>query len=154
MTQPQPNEICTNGTMKMLKPALERVATDPEFRNRLEVNRHSTALAEVDVELDADTRRELEGRRFSEFWAVRQQAAEGPGRGARPSARGRASSATRSWRRSREECCSTPAPRRRISPRGRFDRHAIHPRNPNFAPPYVPVGPSKRYSGGAGPREC
>jgi len=66
MTQP-PNEIYER-TMKMLKPALERVATDPEFRNRLEVN-PLAALAEVHVELDADTRRELEGRRFSEFWA-------------------------------------------------------------------------------------
>jgi hypothetical protein len=76
MTEPKPNEIYER-TMKMLKPALERVATDSEFRNRLEVN-PLAALAEMNVELDADTRRELEGKRFSEFWAQRQQAAEGP----------------------------------------------------------------------------
>ena len=75
MTQP-PNETYER-TIKMLKPALERVATDPEFRQRLEVN-PLAALAEVNVELDEETRRELEGRRFSEFWAHRQQAAQGP----------------------------------------------------------------------------
>lgn len=76
MTQPQPLEIYER-TMKMLKPALERVASDPEFRSRLEAN-PLAALAEVNAELDADTRRELEGKRFSEFWALRQKAAEGP----------------------------------------------------------------------------
>lgn len=76
MTQPQPNEMYER-TMKMLKPALERVASDPEFRNRLEIN-PLAALAELNVELDADTRRELESKRFSEFWALRRKAAEGP----------------------------------------------------------------------------
>jgi hypothetical protein len=76
MTPPQPKDTYER-TMKMLKPALERVATDPAFRNRLELT-PLAALAEMNVELDADTRRELEGKRFSEFWASRRQAAEGP----------------------------------------------------------------------------
>ena len=76
MTQEKRNEIYDN-TMKMLKPALERVASDPAFRSRLETN-PLEALAEMNVELDADTRRELEGKRFSEFWALRRNAIEGP----------------------------------------------------------------------------
>jgi hypothetical protein len=32
----------------------------------------------MNVQLDADTRRELEGKRFSEFWAQRRKAIEGP----------------------------------------------------------------------------
>ena len=76
MTKPTPTEMYEQ-TMKMLKPALERVASDPAFRNRLEVD-PLTALAEMNVELDADTRRELEGKRFSEFWAARRQSVGGP----------------------------------------------------------------------------
>jgi hypothetical protein len=76
MTPPQPHEVYER-TMQMLKPALERVATDPEFRSRLEAN-PLAALAEMHVELDPDTRGELEGKRFSEFWAARQAAAQGP----------------------------------------------------------------------------
>jgi hypothetical protein len=76
MSQERPNDIYDR-TMKMLKPALERVASDPAFRNRLEIN-PLEALAEMNVELDADTRRELEGKRFSEFWALRRRAVEGP----------------------------------------------------------------------------
>lgn len=76
MTQEQPNELYER-TMKMLKPALERVVSDPAFRNRLEMTPLS-ALAEMNVELDADTRRELEGKRFSEFWALRRAAIGGP----------------------------------------------------------------------------
>lgn len=75
MTQPKPTDIYER-TMKMLKPALERVATDAEFRNRLELDPLG-ALAELNVELDADTQRDLEGKRFSEFWAERRQSAEG-----------------------------------------------------------------------------
>jgi hypothetical protein len=75
MTQERRNELYDK-TMKMLKPALERVASDPAFRNRLETN-PLEALAEMNVELDADTRRELEGKRFSEFWALRRSAIEG-----------------------------------------------------------------------------
>jgi hypothetical protein len=76
MSQQEQQELFER-TMKMLKPALERVASDPEFRNRLELN-PLQALAEMKVELDADTRRELEGRRFSEFWALRRQSVQGP----------------------------------------------------------------------------
>jgi len=76
MTQPQPQEVYER-TMRMLGPALERVATDPEFRDRLEAN-PLAALAEMNVELDAQTGQELEGKRFSEFWALRRKAAEGP----------------------------------------------------------------------------
>ena len=75
MTPPTPHEIYER-TMKMLGPALERVAADAEFRSRLEDN-PLAALAELNIEVDADTRRELEGKRFSEFWAQRRQAAEG-----------------------------------------------------------------------------
>lgn len=76
MTQEQRNELYEQ-TMKMLKPALERVVSDAAFRNRLETN-PLAALAEMNVELDADTRRELEGKRFSEFWALRRSAIGGP----------------------------------------------------------------------------
>lgn len=74
---PDERQAVYERTMAMLKPALERVASDPEFRARLELN-PLQALAEVHVELDADTRRELEGRRFSEFWALRAKAVQGP----------------------------------------------------------------------------
>jgi hypothetical protein len=75
MSQEARNELYQK-TMTMLKPALERVASDPEFRTKLELN-PLAALAEMKVELDADTRRELEGKRFSEFWAARRRAVEG-----------------------------------------------------------------------------
>ena len=74
MTQHERNELFEK-TMAMLKPALERVASDPEFRTRLELN-PLAALAEMKVELDAETRRELEGKRFSEFWALRRRSVE------------------------------------------------------------------------------
>ena len=129
MTQPQPNEIYER-TMKMLKPALERVATDPEFRNRLEIN-PLAALAELNVELDAETRRELEGKRFSEFCALRQKAAEGPVgvRDLPP-----------------EEGLLTDKDLDAVS--GGFvapTRTSVSPSRTSvgsFAPPYVPVGPS------------
>ena len=80
MTKPTPTEMYEQ-TMKMLKPALERVASDPAFRSRLEVD-PLAALAEVNVELDVETRREMEGKRFSEFWAGRLSSDPG---GTRPS---------------------------------------------------------------------
>ena len=64
-------------TERMLKPALERVSTDPQFRARLEL-RPLEALDELGVSLDAGTRAELAGKRFSEFWAARRKAVEGP----------------------------------------------------------------------------
>ena len=61
----------------MLKPALDRVASDPSFRAKLE-STPLDALAEVGVVLDAETRAEFSGRRFSEFWNARRAQAEGP----------------------------------------------------------------------------
>jgi hypothetical protein len=64
-------------TMAALKPALDRVVTEPAFRDRLEATPLSV-LDELGVPLDAATRLELQGRRFSEFWAARRQLVEGP----------------------------------------------------------------------------
>jgi hypothetical protein len=64
-------------TIKMLKPALERVASDPAFRERLELN-PLQVLDEMKVEIDDLLRAELAGRRFSEFWEAHRKAAEGP----------------------------------------------------------------------------
>ena len=71
MTQDPRNEAYEN-VMKVLKPALERVVSDPAFRNRLELQ-PLEALAEMNVELDAETKSQLEGKRFSEFWALRRK---------------------------------------------------------------------------------
>ena len=137
MTQPQPNEIYER-TMKMLKPALERVASDPEFRQRLEVN-PLAALAEVNIELDEDTRRELEGRRFSEFWARRQQAAQGPVEVRDlPPEQGLL---TDKELESVSGGFLLPTINRTISP----TRTSLSPgtlSGDTFAPPYVPVGPA------------
>ncbi len=64
-------------TIKMLKPVLERVASDPAFRDRLEMN-PLQAMDEMNVELDDMMRAELAGKRFSEFWETHRKAAEGP----------------------------------------------------------------------------
>ena len=64
-------------TAAALKPALDRIVTDAVFRERLE----RTPLAVVDelgIALDAATRAELQGKRFSEFWAARRRSVEGP----------------------------------------------------------------------------
>jgi len=66
-----------DSTLKMLKPALQRVASDPVFRDRFELT-PLQALEEMGVELDAGTRAELDGKRFSEFWAARKKVVEGP----------------------------------------------------------------------------
>ena len=71
MTQDPRNEAYET-IMKVLKPALERVVSDPAFRNRLELH-PLEALAEMNVELDAETKSQLEGKRFSEFWALRRK---------------------------------------------------------------------------------
>jgi hypothetical protein len=76
MTNEQRNEMYER-TMSMLRPALERIVSDPDFRQRLEF-KPLAALTEVGVELDANTRNELEGKRFSEFWAARRKSVEGP----------------------------------------------------------------------------
>jgi hypothetical protein len=66
-----------DSTLRMLKPALQRVASDPVFRDRFEAT-PLEALDELGVKLDAATRAELEGKRFSEFWAARKKIVEGP----------------------------------------------------------------------------
>jgi hypothetical protein len=61
----------------LLKPVFDRVVVDPEFRERLEQT-PLAVLDEIGVELDLQTRGELEGKRFSEFWAARRAHVEGP----------------------------------------------------------------------------
>ena len=76
MTNDQRKEMYER-TMSMLRPALERIVSDPDFRQRLEL-KPLAALTEVGVELNAETRKELEGKRFSEFWSARRRSVEGP----------------------------------------------------------------------------
>jgi hypothetical protein len=64
-------------TLAQLRPALERVASDPAFRERLE-RTPLAALEEMKVPLDPGLRAELAGKRFSEFWAARRKTVEGP----------------------------------------------------------------------------
>jgi len=64
-------------TLAQLRPALERVASDAAFRERLE-RAPIEALEEMQVPLDPALRAELAGKRFSEFWAARRKSVEGP----------------------------------------------------------------------------
>jgi hypothetical protein len=133
----EPRELYQR-TMAMLGPALERVASDPTFRTRLEMA-PLEALAEMGIELDGATRRELEGKRFSEFWAARRQAAEGsiglrdlpPEVGALDDKALDAVSGGMQM--------EPPGPSR---PRFEPGPGGLGPMNPRFAPPYVPVGPT------------
>src|SRR5262245_50046052 len=61
----------------LLKPVFDRVVVDPAFRERFEQT-PLAVLDEIGLELDAQTRGELEGKRFSEFWATRRAHVEGP----------------------------------------------------------------------------
>ena len=129
------NEIYER-TMRMLKPALERVATDADYRARLEAN-PLAALAEVNAELDAETRKELEGKRFSEFWAARQKAAEAP-----VGVRDLPPDGEMSDEDLGKVAGGIIAPTATLSP----TRTMTTFNDPNltigsFAPPYVPVGP-------------
>lgn len=136
MTQ-EPNELYRR-TMAMLGPALERVAADAAFRDLLELS-PLAALAEMGVELDEATRRELEGKRFSEFWAARRRAIEGtlgvrdlpPDAGALDD---KALDAVSGGFRLESAPDMRPRP---LDPAP----GALGPMNPRFAPPYVPVGP-------------
>jgi hypothetical protein len=137
MTQ-EADDVYTR-TMAMLGPALERVASDAAFRERLELT-PLAALAEMHVELDDATRRELEGKRFSEFWAARRRAAEGrldirdlpPEPGALD-----------------DEALEGVAGGIGLEPRPMVPRPGLSPDgpdgpgvlNPRFAPPYVTVAP-------------
>jgi hypothetical protein len=124
-------------TMAMLGPALERVASDPEFRSRLELT-PLEALAEMHVEVDEATRRALEGKRFSEFWAERRTLIEGtlgvrdlpPEAGALDDAQLEKVSGGFGLE---------PAP---VLQRPSIEPGGVGPLNPRFAPPYVPVGPA------------
>lgn len=77
MTEDQRRRQAYEKTVELLKPALERVVSDAEFRARFD-QAPLAVLDELGVELDPATRAELEGKRFSEFWAARRRAAEGP----------------------------------------------------------------------------
>jgi hypothetical protein len=137
MTQ-EPQDLYAR-TMAMLGPALARVASDPAFRARLETS-PLDALAEMGVTLDETTRRELAGKRFSEFWAARRQAVEGA-LGVRdlPPEAGALDDAQLDKVAGGMQL-EPPSPTR---PRA-FDGApgAPGPMNPRFAPPYVPVGPT------------
>lgn len=124
-------------TMAMLGPALERVASDPAFRQRLEAA-PLEALAEIGVDLDEATRRELEGKRFSEFWAARRQAVEGR-LGVRdlPPEPGALDDAALD----KVAGGLGLAPSPMVSPTLEPAPGTLSPMNPRFAPPYVPVGP-------------
>jgi len=124
-----------DSTLKMLRPALERLVSDPVFRDRFELN-PLEALDEMGVKVDADTRAELEGKRFSEFWAARRKVVEGP-----VETRDLPPATDQLDDRDLEEVTgglavlSTPTLLRRLS--------ATYGDIPTFAPPYVPVGPVK-----------
>jgi hypothetical protein len=112
-------------TVALLKPAFERVVSDPAYRKRLEAD-PLAALDEVGVTLDAQTREELSGKTFSEFWAGRRSTVEGPVqvRELPPEDDGALD----------EEQLSAIAG-------GAFSAVLGKGPVPSFAPPYVPVGP-------------
>jgi hypothetical protein len=108
-------------TLSLLKPALERVVKDFVFRRRLE-ERPLEALEEVGIHPDAALRAELSGKRFSEFWAARRAAVEGP-------------VATRDL--PPDEGSLQDEQLEAVAGGLAFAKGPP----PNFAPPYVPVGP-------------
>jgi hypothetical protein len=116
-------------TLRMLKPALERVASDPVFRDRFELT-PLQALDDLGVKLDVDTRAELEGKRFSEFWAARRKVVEGPVEVRDLPPAGRALD---------DEELENVAGGLAVSPLIKSLSAAYA--DPIFAPPYVPVGP-------------
>jgi hypothetical protein len=122
-----------DSTLKMLKPALERVVSDPVFRDRFELT-PLRALDEMGVKLDADTRAELEGKRFSEFWAARRKVVEGPVE-------------TRDLPPASEELddgdLETVTGGVSVSTSSLLKSLYATYDEPTFAPPYVPVGPVK-----------
>lgn len=62
----------------LLSPALKRIATDEEFRAKLEAD-PLAALDEMNLEVDADIAADLEGVTFSQFWEAHRKKVEGPG---------------------------------------------------------------------------
>ena len=91
----------------------------------------------MNVEIDPDTRRELEGRRFSEFWASRRQAAEGPvGVRDLPPEEGLLSD---------QELDAVSGGIVPLTSTQLFTKPTLSPTKLSvgqFAPPYVPVGPA------------
>ena len=108
--------------MKLLKPVLERVAADPEFRDQLEQDPVKT-LSSVGVRLDDQTRGEFEGKRFSEFWVARKEAYE--------SSIGVRRSLTGDDQLTEDQLDALAG-------------GTVRAKLSGFAPPYVPVGPSRR----------
>lgn len=120
-------------TVALLKPALERVVSDPEFRARLEAAPLST-LDDMGIELDAQTRAELEGKRFTEFWAARRKRVEeaaGVKQGPVGSARELPP----------RQDASGELSDGQLDAVGGGTRDALDVTSPGYSPPYVPVGP-------------
>jgi hypothetical protein len=110
-------------TLSLLRPALERVVKDPDFRRRLE-EEPLVALRSVGIELDAALQAQLAGKRFSEFWEAQRAAAEGP-----------------VGTRDLPPDESALADEQLEAVAGGLSAFAGRGPPPNFAPPYVPVGP-------------
>jgi len=112
-------------TLKILKPALERVVADPDYRARLEAA-PIDALREAGVELTDELCEELAGKRFSEFWAERREQVEGP-----------------------VEIRDLPPKSNELDEQqlGSVVGGLVLGKGPvpSFAPPYVPVGPATQY---------
>jgi len=123
-----------DSTLRMLKPALERVVADPAFRDRFELS-PLRVLDEMGIKLDAGTRAELEGRRFSEFWAARRKVVEGPVETRDLPPGGRELDDSELEGVTGGMGVTTPSLLRGLS--------AAYGDIPTFAPPYVPVGPVK-----------
>ena len=87
------------------------------------------------VELDAETRAELEGKRFSEFWAARRKVVEGPVevRDLPPATHELAD----------DDLESVAGGLGRSTPYLLKSLYTAYGDQPTFAPPYVPVGPVK-----------
>jgi hypothetical protein len=120
----------------MLKPAIERIASDPAFRDRFELA-PLQMLDEMGVKLDQQTRAELEGKRFSEFWAARKKVVEGPVevRDLPPGGRALDDDDLESVT---GGVMSRPLANPLVSSLG-----SAYGDIPIFAPPYVPIGPVK-----------
>jgi len=109
----------------LLKPVFDRVVVDPAFRERLEQT-PLAVLDEVGVELDPQTRGELEGKRFSEFWAARRAYVEGPVQ-------------IRDLPPEQGETLDEQELEAVVG--GLMGITTLRSPAPTFAPPYVPVGP-------------
>ena len=122
----QDRERVYQATLALLKPALERVVKDAAFRQRME-ERPLEALREVGIQLDAGLEAELTGKRFSQFWAARRAAVEGPvGTRDLPPA----------------EASALGDSQLDTVVGGAGVAGVLGPA-PSFAPPYVPVGPAE-----------